>query len=101
MMSYIYMLGSWMLNGIFAKVDSTCIIIFNWNVIKFYTIVQQCCFYHKTYEQHKLAAIYSASTVDKATKTCFLLNQETKHYPKTWQVPKVLFLSNKLPVKSS
>ena len=38
--------------------------------------------WHKTCEQHKLATTYSASAVDKATETCFLLNQETRHYPK-------------------
>ena len=72
-----------MLNKIFAKVDSTCIITFDWNVIKFNAIVHQLFFCHKICEQHKLTATYSASAVDKATETCFLLNQETKHYPKT------------------
>ena len=59
-----------------------------------------CCFCHRTCEQHKLAATYYASAVDKATETYFLLNQETKHCPKTWQVLEVLFLSNKLPAKA-
>ena len=40
----VYMLGSRMLNRILAKVDGTCIITFDWNVIKFYTIVQQLLF---------------------------------------------------------
>ena len=72
-----------MLNGFFAKLDSTCIITFDWNVINFNAIAHQLFFCHKTYEQHKLAAAYSASIMDKTTETCFLLNQETKHCPKT------------------
>ena len=83
MISNVYMFGSRILNEILVKVYSTCIITFDWNVIKFNAIVYQLFFCHKTCEQHKLATIYSASAVAKAIETYFLLNQETKHYPKS------------------
>ena len=44
MMSNVYMLSSRMLNEVLAKVDSTCIVIFDWNVIKFNAIVYQLLF---------------------------------------------------------
>jgi hypothetical protein len=34
-----------------------------------------------------------ASAVDKATEFCFLEDHETMDLPRSWQVPKVLFLS--------
>ena len=44
MMSNVYMLRSRMLNGVLANVDSTCIITFDWDVIKFNAIVHQLLF---------------------------------------------------------
>ena len=44
MMSNINMLGSRMLNGIFAKIYSTCIVTLNWNVIKHYAKVPKLLF---------------------------------------------------------
>ena len=52
-----------------------------------------CCLIHKTWAQQQPAAIYSASAVDNATEFYFLLNQETREFPRNWQVPEVLFLS--------
>jgi hypothetical protein len=40
------------------------------------------CFIQRTCVQHVVAAIYSASDVDRDTDVCFLLSLDTKHSPK-------------------
>jgi len=59
-----------------------------------------CCLIHRIWAQQLPVATYSASAVDKATETCFLLCQLTKEFENKWQVPLVLFLSDLQPVKS-
>lgn len=55
---------------------------------------------HKIWLQQLAVATYSALAVDCATEDCFLEDQETREVPKKWQVPKLLFLSNRQPAKS-
>ena len=59
------------------------------------------CFNQRICAQHKPATMYLASTVDKATKFCFLLCHETSDCPKKWQVRLVFFLSTLQPEKSA
>jgi hypothetical protein len=55
----------------------------------------------RSWEQQLAAAIYSASRVDWATLDCLREDQDTKEYPKNWQVADVDFLSNRHPAKSA
>ena len=59
------------------------------------------CFIHKTCEQQLPTITYSASVVDKATLCCFFENHDMSMFPRNWQVPKVLFLSNLQLTKSA
>jgi hypothetical protein len=59
------------------------------------------CFIHSTLVQHVVAAIYSASGVDKDIEYRFLLNQYTTHSPKYKVDPIVLLLSSMLPTQSA
>ena len=56
-----------------------------------------CCLIHKIWAEQLPTAIYSASTVKRATEFYFLLNQDTSIWPRNWHVPLVLFLSILLP----
>jgi hypothetical protein len=40
------------------------------------------CLIQRTYVQHVVAAVYSASVVDIDIDDCFLLSHDTKHSPK-------------------
>ena len=51
------------------------------------------CFIHRNWAQHAPAAMYSASTVESATRFCFLELHDTKNRPRNWKVPVVLFRS--------
>jgi hypothetical protein len=48
------------------------------------TILMSCrvCFIHSTCVQHSVAAIYSASVIDREIEDCFLLIQATSDSPK-------------------
>lgn len=54
-----------------------------------------------TWVQHDVIAMYFDSTVDRETKGYFLLNHETRMFPKRNALPLVLFLSSKLPAQST
>jgi hypothetical protein len=45
-------------------------------------IFVKVCFILRTCVQHVVAAIYSASAIDKDIDDCFLLSHDTKHSPK-------------------
>jgi hypothetical protein len=51
--------------------------------------------------QHVVAAIYLAYVVDRETEDCFLLNQDTRLFPRKNAPPLVLFLSSTLPSQSA
>jgi hypothetical protein len=55
----------------------------------------------RSWEQQLAAVTYSASIVDWATLDCLREDQDTKEYPKNWQVPEVDFLSKRHPTKSA
>src|ERR1044072_1195550 len=59
------------------------------------------CFIQKSWVQLLPAAMYSASVVDKDTQFCFLLNHETRLFPRKKHPPEVLFLSSALPAQSA
>jgi hypothetical protein len=57
------------------------------------TLISSSVFFIQiTCVKHDVAAIYSYSIVDKETKYCFLLNQETRLFPRKNATPLVLFL---------
>ena len=60
-----------------------------------------CCLIYSNWAQQEVAATYSASALDMATKCCFLVAQDTKQGPRKWAIPKVLFLSTKKPAQSA
>ena len=55
---------------------------------------KSCCLIHKIWATQLPAATYSDLAVDSATKFYFFENQDISEFPKNWQVPDVLFLSN-------
>src|ERR1051325_1629472 len=73
------------------NVMTSCVTLYSDNI----------CFIQTICEQLLPAAMYSASTVDKDTQFCFLLNQETRLFPKKKHPPEVLFLSSALPAQSA
>jgi hypothetical protein len=59
------------------------------------------CLNQSNCAQQWLAAIYSASAVERATEFCFLEAQDTRDLPKNRQVPHVLFLLILHPAQSA
>jgi hypothetical protein len=55
------------------------------------------CFIQSTCVQHAVVAMYYASAVDREIDDCFLLNQETRLFPRKNASPLVIFLSSTLP----
>jgi hypothetical protein len=53
-------------------------------------IFVKVCFIQRTYVQHVVVAIYSASVVDRDIDDCLLLSHNTKHSPKYNVAPLVL-----------
>ena len=51
--------------------------------------------------QHDAPTIYSSSAVESEMEDCFLLNNETKQFPKKNAAPLVLFQSSTLPSQSA
>ena len=72
------------------------LIVSNWTLYSC-----KVCLIHKICAQYNLAAIYSTSVVESATQFYFLLNQNTREWPRNWHVSLVLFLSVLLPAKSA
>ena len=74
-----------------------------------YNVITSCvtlysvsiCFIQIIWEQLLPAAMYSASAVERDTQFCFLLNQETRLFPKKKHPLEVLFLSLALPAQSA
>ena len=54
-----------------------------------------------TWVQHGAATIYSASAVESEMEDFFLLNHETKQFPKKNDSPLVNFQSSTLPSQSA
>ena len=54
-----------------------------------------CCLIHNNCAQQDAAATYFASAVERATKFCFLVAYETRHGPRKFSIPDVLFRSTK------
>ena len=59
------------------------------------------CFIQMTYVQHDAPTIYSSFAVESEMEDHFLLNHETKQFPKKNAAPMVLFRSSTLPTQSA
>src|ERR1044072_5562374 len=101
MMPYINMLGSAMQPRIFGDIDSTHIV-----TEQSHDFLSDIIFFKHLLHPEKLctttpSCYYSASAVDKDTQFCFLLNHDTRLFPRKKHPPDVLFLSSALPAQSA
>ena len=88
----IWMVLEW-LTGLFANFMALLLSHKSGISVKQHPKSWRVCLLQSCWAQHALAAIYSASMVERATQFCFLELQDTKDCPRNWHVPKVLFQS--------
>ena len=87
-----------------------CFVIFMTVVISQFNIIgcsyftsnsSSVCFIQMTYVQHDAPKIYSSFAVESEMEDRFLLNHETKQFPKKNDAPLVLFQSSTHPSQSA
>ena len=78
MMSNLYMLSPKVLHGIFEIFMALVLSHLIETCSKDNSKSQNVCFIQRISAQHKPTAMYSASTIDKATEFCFLLTIDSE-----------------------
>jgi len=73
--------------GFFVTLMALLLSHFMGTSLRFMPRPRICCIIHNNCPQQALAAIYSASTVERVTEFCFLECQVTKLCPRNWHVP--------------
>ena len=78
----------------FLEMILTLVLLHNMEIGCLYSTWMSCkvCFIHRNFVYQVATAIYYASTIDKKIDDCFLLNYDTKKFPKNAH-SLVLFMS--------